>query len=130
MRDYAPVVLRAGLVALFLWFGLSQITSPSQWISWLPEWTSSLPIGATTIVLLNGGFETILGLALAAGYWTRLVAALLSLHLFFIAWEIGYNDIGVRDFVLALATAVIALNGPDAYTLDAKQAGGGNTLGV
>jgi uncharacterized membrane protein YphA (DoxX/SURF4 family) len=117
-RDIPPVVLRFGLVALFLWFGLSQITNPSGWTSWLPTWTASLPITGTTLVLLNGVFETVLGVALAVGFWTRIVAALLALHLFFIAYEIGYNDIGVRDFVLAITTTSVALFGGDAYTLD------------
>lgn len=69
-------------------------------------------------MLLNGGFETVLGLALAIGFWTRLVAFLLSLHLFFIAYEIGYNDIGVRDSALAISTLALSLFGPDKYTLD------------
>jgi len=119
-REYAPVLLRFGLVALFLWFGLSQLTNPGGWISWLPNWTQTLPIPGTTLVLLNGGFETVFGLVLAAGKWTRIVAGLLSLHLFFIAYEIGYNDIGVRDFCLAIATASTALYGGDRCTLDAR----------
>ena len=120
-RALAPVVLRAALVILFLWFGLSQVTDPAGWTSWLPNWTLTLPIPATTLVLLNGAFETILGLALAAGFWTRFVAGLLALHLLFIAYEIGYNDIGVRDFCLAVATSAIALFGPDTYSVDARR---------
>lgn len=117
-RSLAPVVLRFALVILFLWFGLSQVTNPAGWISWLPAWTASLPITPTTFVLLNGAFETVLGLALAAGFRTRIVAALLVLHILSIAYEVGYNDIGVRDFCLAIATASIALYGPDKYSLD------------
>ena len=120
MRDYAPVVLRAGLVLLFLWFGFSEVTDPGAWVSWVPQWTEALPIGVKTIVFLNGLFEVILGIALAVGFWTRLAATLLALHLFFITFEIGYNDIGVRDFAIAIATVAVALFGPDAYTLDAR----------
>jgi uncharacterized membrane protein YphA (DoxX/SURF4 family) len=122
-KQYAPVVLRFGLVALFLWFGLSQVISPSEWVSWLPSWTSSLPLGAKTLVLLNGGFEVIFGALLALGIQTRWVALLLSLHLFLIAYEIGYNDVGVRDFVLSISTLAIALFGADRYTLDEKRRG-------
>ena len=117
-RRLAPIVLRFGLVILFLWFGLSQITDPAGWTSWLPSWTLNLPVAGTTLVLLNCVFEVALGVALAAGFWTRIVAALLALHLFFIAYELGYNDIGVRDFCLAIATSAIALFGPDVYSLD------------
>jgi uncharacterized membrane protein YphA (DoxX/SURF4 family) len=121
--EYAPVVLRFGLVALFLWFGLSQVTNPGGWISWVPEWAISISwISPTAIVLLNGGFETIFGILLAVGFSTRWVALLLSLHLFFIAYEIGYNDVGVRDFVLAISTLTVALFGSDKYTLDRRAA--------
>ena len=117
---YAPVLLRGGIVGLFLWFGLSQVTNPGEWIAWIPTWALSLPIAPKTIVLMNGGFETVFGIALAAGYWTRIAALLLALHLFFIAYEIGYNDIGVRDFVLAICTLTLALFEPDRFTLDAR----------
>ena len=119
VSKYAPAVLRFGLVFLFLWFGLSQIINPASWTAWVPEWVSSLPwISATSVVLLNGAFETIGGILLAIGFWTRWVALLLSLHLFLIAYEVGYNDIGVRDFALAITGIALSLFGPDRYTLD------------
>jgi uncharacterized membrane protein YphA (DoxX/SURF4 family) len=123
-EEFAPVVLRFGVTALFLWFGLSQITNPSGWVSWLPQWTSTLPIAPQTFVLLNGGFETVFGILLGIGFWTRWVALLLALHLFFIAYEIGYNDIGVRDFCLAIATSSVALYSSDIYTFDRMRAKG------
>ena len=117
----APTVLRFGLAVLFLWFGLSQVTNPEGWVAWVPEWpTAQTGISVEILVFLNGLFETILGTALALGFWTRLTAFLLSAHLFFIAYEIGYNDIGVRDFSLAIATLALALFGPDRYTLDVR----------
>ncbi len=117
-KKWAPVILRVGLVALFLWFGLSQVTDPAGWTSWLPTWATTLPwVAPKTLILLNGGFETVLGIALAAGFYTRWVALLLSLHLFFIAYEIGYNDIGVRDFVLAVCTLALSAYGADEYSL-------------
>ncbi|OGG71258.1 hypothetical protein A3F27_00125 [Candidatus Kaiserbacteria bacterium RIFCSPHIGHO2_12_FULL_53_13] len=119
---YAPVVLRFALSALFLWFGLSQITNPAAWIAWVPEWTISiLGLNSATIVLLNGGFETIFGILLAVGIWTRWVALLLALHLFFIAYEVGYNDTGIRDLALAISTLAVSLFGPDKFTLDDKR---------
>ena len=112
------MVLRAGLVVLFLWFGLSQVGDPSAWVSWVPEWpTKLLGIDAYTVVLLNGIFESVLGVMLLLGLWTRWVALLLSLHLFFITYEIGWNDIGVRDFALATATLALALWGDDRWSV-------------
>ena len=118
-HEYGQIVLRGGLVVVFLWFGLSQVASPENWISWVPEWAVAL-MPAQTIVLLNGAFEVVLGLALAAGLMTRWAALLLSLHLLLIAYEVGYNDIGVRDFGLAIATLSLFFFEPDQYTLDRK----------
>ena len=119
LSAFAQPVLRFGIVALFLWFGFSQLMSPGAWVSWVPQWAADL-MPAQTIVLLNGGFETVFALALAAGFYTRIVALLLSLHLFFVAYEVGYNDIGVRDFALAVATLSLALFEPDQYTIDKR----------
>jgi len=118
MRDYAIPVLRGGLVVLFLWFGLSQVIDPSGWVAWVPEWPTALTgLSAETIVLLNGLFEMILGVMLLLGIWTRYVALLLALHLFLVAFEVGYNDIGVRDFSLAVATLALALWGDDRFSV-------------
>lgn len=122
----APFILRGGVVILFLWFGLSQVVNPDAWVSWVPAWAATV-IGPRATVLLNGGFEIILGVALAAGFYTRLVALFLSLHLFFIAYEVGYNDIGVRDFSLALATLALALMEPDPLTFDRRASSYGET---
>lgn len=119
LARFAPLVLRLGLTALFLWFGFSQVTDPAGWLSWVPPWATGLSwISSQTLILLNGGFEIVLGLALAAGFYTRWAALFLSLHLFFIAYEIGYNDIGVRDFSLAISTLAVFFFGADEFTLD------------
>ena len=119
--EYAPVVLRFGLVFLFLWFGISQVTSPDSWTAWVPEWGNTIfGFGAVKVVLINGWFEIIGGVLLALGLWTRWVAFALSLHLFFIAYEVGYNDIGVRDFVLAVSALAVSLFGPDTCSLDKR----------
>ena len=120
LDTYALPLLRAGLVVLFLWFGLSQVTTPGDWLAWVPEWTSAFGVSASTIVLLNGAFEVVLGALLAVGFYTRIAALLLSIHLLFIAYEVGYNDVGVRDFVLAIATLSLALFEPDQYTIDKR----------
>ncbi len=120
--EYAPVVLRFGLVFLFLWFGISQVTSPDSWIAWVPEWVNVVfGQNAVKIVLINGWFEIAGGALLALGLWIRWVALLLSLHLFIIAYEVGYNDIGVRDFALAVCALAVSLFGADKYSLDNSQ---------
>ncbi|OGG80591.1 hypothetical protein A3A39_01415 [Candidatus Kaiserbacteria bacterium RIFCSPLOWO2_01_FULL_54_13] len=121
VHEFSLPVLRAGLVVLYLWFGFSQVSNPVDWVAWVPMWPTELTgLSAESIVLLNGGFEIVLGVLLAVGFYTRIAAFLLSLHLFFIAYEIGWNDIGVRDFALAAATLALALGGPDQYSLDKR----------
>lgn len=121
MEKYALPILRFGIVSLFLWFGISQVMSAENWIAWVPEWPIDLTgLSAQSIVLLNGWFEIVLGIFLALGFYTRVAATLLALHLLFVAYEIGYNDIGVRDFALAVSTLALALFAPDQYTLDTK----------
>ena len=121
-REYTPTVLRFGLCVLFLWFGISQITNPTNWIIWIPQWAPQISgLGEETIVLLNGWLETIGGSLLLLGLWTRIVAFILSLHLFSIAWAVGYNDIGVRDFALAVSTLALSFFGPDKFTVDSMR---------
>lgn len=118
---YSTLVLRFGLVVLFLWFGLSQVLHPNEWVSWVPDWVPAfLHMDATTIVLLNGGFEIAGGFLLLLGFFVRLAAFLLFLHLLLIASEVGYNDIGLRDFVLALATLSLGLRKPDEWTIERR----------
>ena len=118
---FAPVALRFGLSAVYLWFGISQITDADSWTVWVPNWAVSISgMNQTTIVLMNGWLETIAGILLAAGFLTRWVALILTVHMFVLVFEIGLNDIGVRDFGLAMATLSLFLFGKDDYSLDSR----------
>src|SRR3989338_7692565 len=114
---FAPVLLLVSMSLLFLWFGINQIFNPTMFFGYLPEFILFSDF-AGTVVLLNGIFELILGVALLLGFLTRPVAFVLSLHLLSIAITLGYNDIAVRDLALALATLSIVLQGPDQWCLD------------
>ena len=65
--------------------------------------------------------EGVLGLMLLFGWQTRIVALLLALHLFDIMYVVGYGEIGVRDFGLAVATLVVAMNGYDPLSLSGSK---------
>lgn len=112
------IVVRYSAVALFLWFGIAQIYSPTIWVGFLPEWTGYFPIPGEMLVQLNGLLETVLALALFIGILTRAASILLGLHLFGIALTAG-GAIGVRDAVLAAMTFSLAFSKPDQFTLDA-----------
>ena len=114
LRLYASSVLRYGISLVILWFGIQQLTNNSQWIAYVPDGVIALThLSATTIVTLNGVFEVIGGLLLIIGWQTRWVALLLALHLLDIMYTVGYGQIGVRDFGLAIATVSIFMYGSD-----------------
>jgi uncharacterized membrane protein YphA (DoxX/SURF4 family) len=68
-------------------------------------------------VKLNGIFEIVMGTLLLVGWQVRWVALLLSLHLFGIMYTVGYNEIGVRDFGLAVALFSIFMHGSDPLSI-------------
>lgn len=77
-----------------------------------------IPLEARTIILLNGAFEIIASTLLLLGFYTRITAILLGLHLLTITFSIGFTQTGVRDFGLSIATLAIAINGPDKLCLE------------
>lgn len=104
---------------VFLWFGVQQFLAPEMWIGFIPEWVLDLsPIGAVSLVHLNGAVEIIFGTALILGLFTRASALILGLHMAHITFMVGYDAIGVRDFGLTIAALAVFLNGADNFTLD------------
>lgn len=73
------------------------------------------------VVMGNGVFETMFGIMLLLGAFTRISSLLLSIHLFFIAISLGYNDLAIRDMGLTVATVAVFLNGPDRLCLDNRE---------
>lgn len=119
MKLLAPAVVRVGLSLVFLWFGSQQLMDAEAWSGLIPSSIVSISgINAVTFVYLNGVFEIIFGLCLLIGFFTRISALLLALHLFGIMFTVGYNDVGVRDFGLFLATVSIFLHGPDFFSAE------------
>ena len=119
-KEYAPIVLRISLSLVFLWFGLTSIFNYESLVGYLPEFTYSLQISLQSIMLLNGIFEIVLGTLLIIGLFTRIVAFILFLHILLIMFSLGYNDVAVRDFGLALAAFSVSLYGADKWCLDKK----------
>ncbi len=119
---YAPAILRIGLSAVIIWFSISQFLGAEEWTAYVPDSAvSMLHVSALTLVYINATFEIIFGIMMLLGIYTRLSAFLLALHLFDIMYVVGYGQIGVRDFGLAVATLSIWMNGPDILCLDYKK---------
>ena len=133
-KKYSTDIVRIALSIVFLWFGINQLINPESFLGYVPQWLyqqepqmmmhgfmqfiQKAPNFVYTIILLNGIFETIFGALLLVGYFTRISAFLLALHLFGISFSLGYNDIAIRDFGLALATLSLIFSGAGEFSLD------------
>ncbi len=107
----SQIVLRVGIGLVIIWFGLQQVTNPSGWTAYLPSFVKSLPLSEISFVYLNGYFEIIFGVLMIAGFYLRIVALLLAIHMAGIVFSVGYNEIGVRDFGIFIALVSIFLYG-------------------
>ena len=120
MNRYAPLILRGGIAFVFLWFGCTQLYDVASWTGMIPDWAVQFTgMTAHSLVYVNALGELIIGVLLALGFQTRIVATLLAIHLCMIVGELGLNAIGIRDVGLIAATLSIALAGPDTYSIDA-----------
>lgn len=104
----AFIVLRFSLALFFLWFAFQQLTDSAAWVGYLPVWTGYLPIPGEMLVMLHGWAELVLAILLALGIFTRMVAILLALHLFTIAWTVG-GPVGMRDGTLGMSLVALAI---------------------
>ena len=69
-------------------------------------------------MIANGIFEVMMALLLAIGLFTRIAASLLVLHMLPIISSLGFTQLGVRDFGIAIGTLAIALHGADRLCLE------------
>ena len=119
---YAPALLRYGMSAVILWFSLAQFFNAALWLAYVPDSiVSATGLSAITLVYFNAVFELLFGVLLVFGWQTRIVAFLLAIHLFDIMYVVGYGEIGVRDFGLAIATLVVAMNGADPLCIQKRK---------
>lgn len=122
LETYAASVLRYGLSGVILWFGLQQFLHADAWIAYVPDSVVAFShLSVTTLVYFNAVFELVFGSLLLFGWQTRVVAFLLAAHLFDIMYVVGYGEIGVRDFGLAVATFVVFMHGSDPLCIQQKK---------
>ena len=135
-KKYSTDIVRIALSIVFLWFGISQLIDPGSFLGYLPQWIytpqqgmmgmmgqtqfAQAPGFSYVLIMLNGLFEAIFGALLLVGFYARISAFLLAAHLFGISFSLGYNDVAVRDFGLALATVSLIFSGAGELSLDAK----------
>lgn len=114
-------MLRIGLGGVFLLFGIDKFFHPIMWINWVPSILFSvIPIGKTSFIFIVGASEAFLGLLVFIGYFARFAAGLSALHLLFILFAVGFNEIMIRDFGLFCLAFGLTCLGPGQYSLDKK----------
>jgi len=119
LEEYTPLVLRVGLGLIFLWFGFQQVTDTAAWLGWVPPWVLGMsPVGAETIIMVNGIAQLVFALFLFLGLFLRVFALLAAVHMLGILVSVGFNEIGVRDFAIFTGALALALYGESKYSLD------------
>ena len=112
LKAYAPSILRISIALVFFWFSINPLIAPSNWTGFLPEFLGSYP-NPEIFIYMNAIFELIFGTLLILGFFVRISALLLGLHLIGITIALGYNAIAIRDFGLAIAALCVSINGKD-----------------
>lgn len=118
LQSYAPVVVRIGVGLVVFWFGVNQLVDPGAWVRLLPDYTKALPFSPNGLILFNGTFEVLAAVLLLLGFYTRLVAMIVTIHLAHIVVVVGYGATGVRDFGLFLASLSVFFFGRDRWSVD------------
>lgn len=119
-NNIGKIILRISLAIVFLYFGVMQLKDPSSWSGFVPDFVQFSFLSANNIVVFNGFMEVVLGTFLLVGLYVRFASIIMSLHLFGIAFSIGFSPLGVRDFGLAFATLALFFFGEDRYSVDYK----------
>lgn len=108
---WAFLVLRVGMAAVLLWFGIAELHDPASWAVFVPHflspWRAPLMALHATLLLASGAF-------LLIGLLQRASAALGALLLLVVLGSLLVNgavdSVFVRDIGLAAAAAALALS--------------------
>jgi uncharacterized membrane protein YphA (DoxX/SURF4 family) len=103
----AKLVLRLGLIAVFLYAAISSFVSPNDWIGYLPSIATKIVPGAMLLKVFSV-YELLLSLWLVSGKYQRYAGALAALTMLgIIASDAKLFAITFRD--LAIASGAVAL---------------------
>ncbi len=109
-KGLTTLFLTAGLVIVFGWFGIDKFRNAFLWVGFLPAWMDGFAgVSKDVWIIVIGTIELLLALLLLVPVRrVRQTAALLmALHLVGILWQVGWNDIGVRDLGLLFSSLAL-----------------------
>jgi uncharacterized membrane protein YphA (DoxX/SURF4 family) len=107
--EWAPVLGRAMLGLVFVWFGFHELEHPGDWTQYVPVISESSNL-AIVLVLMHGWVLFVLGFALIAGIeprWSAALASVIMLEIVISLIVTGLSDTALRDVgVLGLAVCL------------------------
>ena len=125
LTKYATAILRLGLSAVFLVFGIDKFIDWTRWSGWIAPWMQPMieaVMPLQTFLILVGIVETITGLLLLFGLYWRFAAILAAIQLVGISISVGLNEITLRDFGLLAGAVALALSKETRFALDNRRA--------
>lgn len=106
-------VLRIGLGLTFVYAASDMLLDPQSWVNYVPKWMEAV-MSIQTFLYVHSIFELVLGLALIAGLWPRLVSFIAFLDLLAVLVFYGISDETFRDFGLMMSSlALFILTGKE-----------------
>jgi len=137
-KKYSITIIRLGISLVLLWFGIHQLINPESFLGYVPDFLyqhssemmheHSLQMmhniekpSVHFLVMGNGVIETIVGLLLLLGFYTRIIALITFFHLFSIALSLGYNDLMIRDLGLSVMVLSLVFSGAGPLSVDDKR---------
>jgi uncharacterized membrane protein YphA (DoxX/SURF4 family) len=136
-QKYSVTIIRLGIALVLLWFGINQMLDSGSFIGYVPPWAMPHPahmmhfppihaahdagFDVNLMIRANGLLETIIGLFLLVGLYTRAFAFVATIHLFIISISLGYNDVAIRDFGLTLMALSLVFSGAGVLSFDNKK---------
>lgn len=102
---YSYLILRIGLAAVFLWFGVDKFIHPAYWLNaWVPPsvlmFVGKLGITATQFIYLNGVFEILVALSMITGVFISFFSLIGGIFLVLVLLFSGFSEVTVRDIGL------------------------------
>lgn len=105
----ARLLLRIGLIAVFLYAAVSSFLSPSDWIGYLPHIATTV-VPAAVLLKLFSIYELVLAVWLASGWRLRYAGSLSALTMLgIIVSGASLLAITFRDFAIATGAAALAV---------------------